>query len=477
LDKTAKKLGANNLILNSFLVLNMGNTSKTFPLMLVAAFIFAALFTGCLTATAQTTPAWNTQLVERHGDRNSIAIDTGGNPHIVYSQSYIPNGQNNPLTLIYSVRTGTNWTNQTVDVSASGGFLALDRLNHPHILYNKNNSLTYAVLNGNKWDAQNIDPTVSPLLLGTYTMVLDAYGIPHIMYFTFENKGNITLNKGYLNYAVLEDSKWKIQTIDTLTARSAYVSPSIVLDSNSNLHVIYAGDVQFTYSNLKYEEKYDVKYATIVGSNWSLQTVLKEVSEVGNLVVDSSGKPSFCYVSIDAIGTLKYAYLNGDIWLSKDVNSTQFGERQSKFYLNLNSDSNPQVFFYAESAQNKNESGLLKLQWAGSGWNTQNLGIIALNGSSIYEGSAHIDNLVFGDQGIIGLTYTGQIGTNIGAPVYGGLTYVTNQYVDTNPDHFRSTGTRSDLVSLTIVAVVIVVLIVVALSVLLFRWLRKSNLT
>ncbi len=66
----------------------MGTASKSYALVLVALFL-TSLVTISSTLSTQAAPTWNTQLVDGRGAGGSIAIDSHGNPHIVYAYWYI----------------------------------------------------------------------------------------------------------------------------------------------------------------------------------------------------------------------------------------------------------------------------------------------------------------------------------------------------------------------------------------------------
>src|SRR5208283_1658653 len=103
-----------------------------------------------------------------------IAMDSNNTPHICY---------NNANGLNYAVLTGNQWSVQTVDPTGSNGALALNSQNNPCIVYSfKNESssgIRYAFWTGQKWNIQTVVLTSTPYY---FAMILDSKGNPHIAY-------------------------------------------------------------------------------------------------------------------------------------------------------------------------------------------------------------------------------------------------------------------------------------------------------
>jgi hypothetical protein len=132
----------------------------------------------------------------------SLALDSGGNPHLAYV--YAPAGSSqtgghvdvhmNPQSLVYASWNGKTWETQTLDnfyianlsqvfFSLSYSSLKLDTQNNPHLVYsvpnlNKTSQylLKYASWNGIAWDIQTVDYGIRGAL------ALDSSGNPHIAY-------------------------------------------------------------------------------------------------------------------------------------------------------------------------------------------------------------------------------------------------------------------------------------------------------
>jgi hypothetical protein len=350
------------------------------------------------------------------------------------------------------------------------------------------NTLKYAVLNGENWDIQAIDVSDSDI---GYSMALDSNGNPHVVYSKFNDSLKSNTRDSYfgdIKYAVFDGTNWLLETIDSIELSSFYysnISPSITLDSSNDPHIMYANTFEHQFydkniipSHLGSESLHNVKYATWKESKWLVQTILTNTSRISNLVLDSKGQPSFCYErgnlpesgSFQTSSLMNYAYLDGQVWLSRVIDSNP---SPSSPTLNLDSNNNPQVYFYHENYQNPNDEGLICARWNSFGWSTQNLGSIPPN--SFYQYTAHINDFAFNSNGSLGLTYYGEVGTIRGAAVWGGLTYASLESASSN-----STGSQNPslfvLSPKQIIIIIVVVLAVAVIAALLYRRHRHECL-
>lgn len=182
------------------------------------------------------------------------------------------------VTLILTPLTGATgsaipWNVQTVDIYATGGYVAVDSNNTPHIAYAHRDSnfnspwkLAYASWNGLGWDIQNITSNYSALGL-----VLDEKNYPHILCVSAD------LSSG-LAYASWTGTNWTIQTID-----KNGITGTLALDSAGNPHVAYLAN-GYGFGN-------PLNYATSNGSGWSIHTVTVEGRDQANSIDDILGYP------------------------------------------------------------------------------------------------------------------------------------------------------------------------------------------
>ena len=204
------------------------------------------------------------------------------------------------------------------------------------------------------------------------------------------------------------------------------------MDSNGYPHIIYSENVEYEYyyknswNNTAFHLTNNIKYATWTGSSWSIQTVVSNASYIdgiGNLVLSSKGAPHLCYIHenftyLPDYGTFivkntKLCFLGGSAWLVQAIDSKPYNIMYEQPDLKLDSNGNPQVYFYKEDYQNTTDSGLMNAKLTGSNWNIQTIGSHDFNDIALdSHGNPHI-------------TYATVVGSIHGAYRYGNLTYAT----------------------------------------------------
>jgi hypothetical protein len=232
---------------------------------LISAFLLLLLLCGQASLT-KATQTWSIQTVDSTGTveaSTSLALDSGGNPHISYSD-YANWG------LEYAVWNGSAWSIQTVDSNGTCYFtsLALDSRGNPHISYSDDapGNLKYASWNGSAWNIQTVDSTGT--VGADNSLALDSGGNPHISYSDQTNGG--------LEYATWNGSAWGIQTIDSTIFVGAY--NSLALDSAGNPHI-------------SYEANGDLKYAALVSPQTSTSPSTPTPTPLGDFWITVSAGP------------------------------------------------------------------------------------------------------------------------------------------------------------------------------------------
>jgi hypothetical protein len=226
-------------------------------------------YTSCSTEIVD-----NTALLD-----TSIALDSTGMPHIIYTTS------NNILKYAYKIDP-LNWHIESLNNLGNVGScsLALDSTNNPHISYydNTNQDLKYATKISGTWNIQTVDS--NGIVGNPNSLALDSTGTPHISYWNFD-----TTN---VKYAYWTGSSWETEDIDTIVAQMS-ATLSLALDNSNNPHISY-----YKWWG------YGLMYASKLDGNWDIQNVASgDLGVYPFIAIDSAGTPHITYS-----GSLDYAY-------------------------------------------------------------------------------------------------------------------------------------------------------------------------
>jgi hypothetical protein len=269
------------------------------------------------------------------------------------------------------VHAAPTWSIQTIDsTSAGGGLIAIDSNNNPHILYAHYETgnaysgsvhpgpseLMYASWNGSTWNTQPIPPEIE----GAFNLVLDSNNNPHLSYAGIDG----------LMYAWWTGSNWTIQTV----TKEGAIDGFLALDSAGNPHVAYTTDY---YSSLN---PVVLKYASWTGANWSIQTVDSSVglSNPVYLALDSNNNPHIMYGNktdyfppeggVNSLWAVKFATWNGSIWNIQ----TAFSDLSSYGNMVLGSKGYPHFVYRQDYPISFSRNSTLNYaSWNGSAWNIQ----------------------------------------------------------------------------------------------------------
>lgn len=275
------------------------------------------------------------------GYSNSLALDSGGNPHLIYNE-YVGQDVHN---LNYASRKDGNWSSETIDEMAyvtTPRSLAVDANDVLHVSYydHRNNSLKYANRTDNGWSIEVVD---SALYVGECASIaLDSTGLPHISYCDDLH--------GTLKYARLAGGSWSTTTIVPTPWVNTWTS--IAIDSHDRPHITYHLD----------DPDHDLMYIWWTGSIWKVEAVdtIGKVGVSNVLALDSNDIPHVSYSNWE-FTYLKYATRSGGAWKTEAVDSS--GVVGLTACLAVDSVDNPHIS-YDEGWQ-----GVLKYaEWNGSDW-------------------------------------------------------------------------------------------------------------
>ena len=294
---------------------------------LVVFVIIASLLLSCLNVQgvqAQTSSIWSTQTVQpvniSGGFAQVVALDSNGYPQIMYSEG-------SSHTLFYARWTGSSWNIESVASNAGTAIsFVLDSNDKPYVVFNTVSfvGLKYAKLEGTNWIIQTLD-----FASGVNSIALDTSGNPCVAYVDF--------NTGTLKYARWSGSAWSISTVDA--SGNVAFSVSLVLKS------VDIPCIAYSYLYHRGPDRMSLKYATLSGSNWVIETVDETEGLMGGTcsIALNAGNPCISYAD-QTYGDLKYAVKSGpNSWNLQVVDSV--GNVGSFSSLAIGKDNLPQISY------------------------------------------------------------------------------------------------------------------------------------
>jgi hypothetical protein len=239
----------------------------------------------------------------------SIAIDTKGNPHVIFAEEHetvlypltSPPSLITTSTIKYAVWTGSNWTVQTLVTNTDHWSwnvnFVLDFQRQPHLCYLSENrtpgsfpysyrvesSLEYMHFDGLTWVNQTIEPESSDDI-GQHALRLDSGGNPQVYFFKENYQPTINYDLFYVRW---NGTAWDIQKIWNFTPNLYGFAgfSTIAFDSYGNPRLTYAqvmGTIRSAprYGNLTYvaidmqPKASPLLTLTIVGSTMAIVAVI-----------------------------------------------------------------------------------------------------------------------------------------------------------------------------------------------------------
>lgn len=182
--------------------------------------IYQQIDSSLLNYAVKTGGVWTIETIDRTYGRPSLVLDTSDRPHITYIDYFRD-------YLKYAVKsTSGNWTVEIINSTKAhyGNSMALDSSGNPHIIYDSSlTTLSYATKSGGKWIIELVDTNENNG--GHYSLALDSSGKPHVSYYNFKYVNN-SFDKSYFKHATRSSSAVPTTTTTTTTKTTTTVTSS-----------------------------------------------------------------------------------------------------------------------------------------------------------------------------------------------------------------------------------------------------------
>ncbi len=296
----------------------------------------------------------------------SIALDSSGNPHIIYGSW---DG------VYYAYYDGVSWYIKTVDKSGGGSLsIAIDSSDKAHISYSYHDTLKYATNASGSWVIQTVDSSGA----ARSSIAIDSSGKAHISY-SISGQGVVHMTNA--------SGSWVTEIVD-----SGGGYPFIAIDSSDKVHISYG----YYSGSPKYA--YELKYATNASGSWVTEILNNDIkpAEDHSIAIDSSDKVHISYSS--GQGVMHMTNASG-LWVTEIVDNSASLFRNSTA---IAIDSSDDVHIgYVSSISNKND---LKYALNSSGsWviETVDIGRRAGYGSAAIDSADNVHISYVSDQGLM----------------------------------------------------------------------------
>lgn len=334
------------------------------------AVLVLGLFMFGLTAKA----SWEIEVIDDSGGvsghDNALAVDSLGNPHILYALS--ARGTSDGYSAIkYTKKTDANWQIETICESTNSdnfacdpyGDIAIDSNDIPHILYSvldtqsfSNRTLKYAKRVNNQWETEDItDNCMLDEHIANITLDLDSFNLPHIVY-----KDQTTFG---LIYTYKDNSGiWHPENISDGNGYSAIGNAQLILDSDDKPCISFtATDVPEFDWNAKH-----LRYASKQNDAWVIETVDSgnNTGNASSLILDGAGNPHISYLGKNA-KTLEYAVKKDNNWQIKTIDTIFENQwyTATRTSINLDQSGNPRIVYFNQKVKDLKYTSKINDVW------------------------------------------------------------------------------------------------------------------
>lgn len=296
---------------------------------------------SALTAAASAVPGWHVTMVDDSGTVGgftSLALDSGGYPHISYYREYNSVDETGGDLMYAEFLPGYGWFTQPVDTTSNVGWhtsLALDESNRPWITYDDrtHGDVKYAHWTGSSWSIGWVAHSAD----WEESSSLEIYdGIPYVSYYNWTGP---TLMFARWNEALGE---WIHYVVDR--------------GNGGTFNSLAFSDSGITGISYYDQDSGDLRFARSLGGGYSCSTVdsTGDVGKYTSLAFATGYQPRISYHNVTG-DDLKYAYyIPAGGWGKDTVESS--GNVGTDTSLALDNNDNPQIAYYYGSNGN--------LKWA-----------------------------------------------------------------------------------------------------------------
>jgi hypothetical protein len=273
---------------------------------MICAVVPSAVTVEAKTLTADQAPEWvyHDAYDQIPWGRTSLALDNQGKEHIAFWDFTLND-------LIYATNADGSWTSGVVDHSwntTGEAVIAIDSLGNPHLVYTVMGDpgtttaiIRYAVLLDGNWNVTDI--AIGNISWGL-DMALDSNDNVHIGYLEYP-----TWDSANLVYCSNEDGSW----VNTVVGKACVPTVSIAVDHRGKAYISYMAAPDnvlglATNSN-------DTWHNIIIDS------VPTYIGTFSSIAIDPFGKVHISYVDYNPDGELKYATNSTGNWTCEYVDA------------------------------------------------------------------------------------------------------------------------------------------------------------